>query len=128
MVLERCWRLGAGPDAPRTARAWLHRTLRQWELDDEACGADLLTSELVTNAVQHAGTDMVMRIALEPDRLRLEVEDRGEGVISRRPVDSFRDHGYGLVIVDALADAWGCEPTRHGKRVWFEVHPVRSHT
>ncbi|EFC83311.1 SpoIIE family protein phosphatase [Parafrankia sp. EUN1f] len=90
-------------------------------LDD----AILLVSEVVTNAVLHARSDLVLRATLEPGRLRISVEDR-EGSALPRPGDESTDqidaeHGWGLLLVEALAQAWGVETTPDGKRVWFEM-------
>ncbi|MEX5636439.1 ATP-binding SpoIIE family protein phosphatase [Parafrankia sp. FMc2] len=90
-------------------------------LDD----AILLVSEVVTNAVLHARSDLVLRATLEPGRVRISVEDR-EGSVLPRPGDESIDqmdaeHGWGLLLVEALAQAWGVETTPDGKRVWFEM-------
>ncbi|WP_018502819.1 ATP-binding SpoIIE family protein phosphatase [Parafrankia discariae] len=90
-------------------------------LDD----AILLVSEVVTNAVLHARSDLVLRATLEPGRLRVSVEDR-EGTALPRPGGSSQndpeaEHGWGLLLVEALAQAWGVETTPDGKRVWFEM-------
>ncbi|ABW14673.1 protein serine phosphatase with GAF(s) sensor(s) [Parafrankia sp. EAN1pec] len=90
-------------------------------LDD----AILLVSEVVTNAVLHARSDLVLRATLEPGRLRVSVEDREGTALPRpggnSPDDPEAEHGWGLLLVEALAQAWGVETTPDGKRVWFEM-------
>ena len=82
----------------------------------------LLVTELVTNAVRHAGTQVLLRVRHAPARLRVEVLDgRAEPppVAVASAADS--EGGRGLALVEALAAAWGCETRRTGKSVWFEL-------
>lgn len=80
--------------------------------------AELLVSELVTNAIRHAETDLVLVISLEPT-IRISVEDSSVDLIPEQPAAAEKDDGRGLVIVRALAADWGCESTGTGKRTWF---------
>ncbi len=87
--------------------------------------ATLLVSEVVTNAVLHARSDLVLRAFLEPGRLRISVEDR-EGAHLPRPGAAAENRpdpesGWGLLLVEALSLAWGVESTVGGKRVWFDI-------
>jgi anti-sigma regulatory factor (Ser/Thr protein kinase) len=96
--------------------------MQLWDVDDPDGVADVLTSELVTNAVRYAGSrELVLRLAWELGRLRVEVEDDGTGTIGLKPADPQRGDGYGLLLVQQLADNWGWEPTPDGRNVWFEV-------
>jgi anti-sigma regulatory factor (Ser/Thr protein kinase) len=87
----------------------------------------LLVSELVTNAVRHAGLKSGDRIGLLVnwrDRvLRVEVDDPGQGFELRPPEpDPSRASGWGLYLVDELADRWGMDRGgRGGTRIWFEL-------
>jgi anti-sigma regulatory factor (Ser/Thr protein kinase) len=88
--------------------------------------ARLLASELVTNSVRHVGAGPAAPISvtvdLDADRLRVTVDDVGNGDVRVRGLDDRRDGGgYGLFIVDAMADRWGTSPLLHGTRVWFEL-------
>jgi anti-sigma regulatory factor (Ser/Thr protein kinase) len=70
---------------------------------------DLLTvvSELVTNAVRHGdGGTIGLAVAVGSNRVRGEVQNRGEGMVEALPVDHTRHGGLGLHIVDAIADCW----------------------
>ena len=84
--------------------------------------AELVVSELVTNALLHGGGQVAVRLAIDPEtRLRVEVEDAGH----RLPVTA-RDSteamtGRGLALVSQLAQAWGVEPSAAGKVVWAEL-------
>jgi anti-sigma regulatory factor (Ser/Thr protein kinase) len=88
---------------------------------------ELLTTELVTNALKHAtmsqSEQIIVRLVLH-DRVRVEVIDPGPP-FDPRPVrpDPGSTSGWGLFIVDTLARSWGVEPEGHGKKVWFEVGP-----
>jgi anti-sigma regulatory factor (Ser/Thr protein kinase) len=86
----------------------------------------LLVSELVTNAVRHAGIAAGAPIGLVIDtgdgRVRIEVLDRGSGFEPRAPEpDPARASGWGLFLVDELADRWGVERADPGTRIWFEI-------
>ncbi|EIV93493.1 SpoIIE family protein phosphatase [Frankia sp. QA3] len=87
--------------------------------------ATLLVSEVVTNAVLHARSDLVLRASLEPGRLRISVEDREGGHLPRPGAAAANkpdpESGWGLLLVEALSLAWGVETTPGGKRVWFDV-------
>jgi anti-sigma regulatory factor (Ser/Thr protein kinase) len=88
------------------------------------CWADevtLLVSELASNAVRHAGTDFTVTLQCDGSVVRIEAHDADPAlpVASTPAVDAVT--GRGLMIVDALADRWGVEPTTTGKMVWFEL-------
>jgi anti-sigma regulatory factor (Ser/Thr protein kinase) len=82
----------------------------------------LLVSELVTNAVRHAGGAVVrLVVALEGRTLRIEVHDPGRGFeLKPPPDDPLRASGWGLVLVEELADRWGIDHDPR-TRVWFEM-------
>jgi len=86
--------------------------------------AKLLVSELVTNAVRHGpqrrGGEVRVRTAVRPDAVRIDVTDEGEGFVQPPASGLLVVGGWGLVLVDRVADRWGIEdggPTR----VWFEL-------
>ena len=85
----------------------------------------LLVSELVTNAVRHGrGCDGGVELALQVEDgcVRVEVVDGGGGFVPRpRDPDPASMGGWGLVVVDRLADRWGVEGAG-GTRVWFEMN------
>ena len=90
-----------------------------------AADAELLVTELVTNAVRHGGpgVDLWLR-RLPSGGLRLEIVDGRGGAAPRvqRPSDD-AEGGRGLVIVQALASRWGAERLAAGKQVWCELEP-----
>jgi anti-sigma regulatory factor (Ser/Thr protein kinase) len=86
----------------------------------------LLVSELVTNAVRHAGLGRGDSIRLVVDvrarAVRVEVHDPGRGFAPRPPrPDPARASGWGLYLVEELADRWGVDGAGRGTRVWFEL-------
>jgi anti-sigma regulatory factor (Ser/Thr protein kinase) len=89
---------------------------------DLVATAELLTSEVVTNALVHAANEAVLTVELDCDHLRVEVLDADEKTdLVPRSVGSASEHGRGLAIVDALASSWGVESRDAGKAVWFEI-------
>lgn len=92
--------------------------------------AALLVSEICTNAIKHARSELTLRVWAEPARLRISVEDR-EGATLPKPGRAARgdpeaESGWGLLLVEALADAWGVQTTPGGKRVWFDLDLLRQ--
>lgn len=114
--------LAPDPSAAGTAREWVAAALDGWPTPSVET-ARLLVSELVTNAVLHARTEIALRRRLEGARARFEVSDgRREGPVPKRySPDSAT--GRGLRLVDALATEWGVTRAGRGKTVWFVVTP-----
>jgi anti-sigma regulatory factor (Ser/Thr protein kinase) len=117
-------RLDGGPQAVSAARLALDALephLSAAQLDD----VRLLVSELVTNSVRHAadGPDDEVRLEVEvgEDLLRAQVIDRGPGfkAAPRGPEDDIGS-GWGLYLVETLADRWGVE-SNDATCVWFEL-------
>jgi anti-sigma regulatory factor (Ser/Thr protein kinase) len=112
--------LPARPDAARQAR----RELLTRGLDEDVSHTvTLLTTELIANAIQHAGMDpgtdrIVFFGRLSPDLVRIEVGDSGPG-FSREETEG--QGGFGMRLLSKLASRWGCERSGQGFRVWFEV-------
>jgi hypothetical protein len=121
----RAWRL---PDAVMHARRFTARTLRSWGVSEEKDAIQLVVSELVTNAVVHTMGDVRLDLTLAGDRLRVAVTDS----LPRTPVkpttvDWEATGGRGLLLVEAMSQAWGSVPVGGGKRVWSEI-AVAPHT
>ncbi|GHH08807.1 ATP-binding protein [Streptomyces rubradiris] len=84
--------------------------------------AELLVSELVTNAVQYAGTGSVsLVVCLDETVLRIEVCDTNPVLPQPTLPDADSEGGRGLFLVAALADRCHAEPTETGKRCWAEI-------
>jgi anti-sigma regulatory factor (Ser/Thr protein kinase) len=105
-----------------SARRFVAAALERWGCPEDLIERVLLlTSELVTNAYRHAGSETRLVIRCDDERIRVEVGDSGHGEVRARPLDENRTDGRGLHIVDALADRWGHHADRKGKVVWFEL-------
>ena len=82
----------------------------------------LLTSEVVTNSIRHAGTPpggrIILAARLTPNMARVEVRDGGPGFDPDVRHDA---DGFGLRMLDMLASRWGVDVDDEGTRVWFEV-------
>ncbi|PLW73166.1 ATP-binding protein [Streptomyces sp. SCUT-3] len=111
-----------------TAIADVRRSLREalshWDAHDLVDTAELLASELVTNALVHSGGDATVTATLSPGpeaRLRVEVHDGGPRLPAPRDAGEDATSGRGLLLVSALADEWGARPVARGKVVWFEL-------
>jgi len=116
--------------ARRAAERWLAAQQERPEAstgDDSEAAASLLIAELTANAARHArvrGRNARLALALTPATLRIEVTDaRGDRlpVPAAPDTDTGDESGRGLLLLAALADAWGCEPHQPGgKTVWAE--------
>ncbi|WP_406725193.1 SpoIIE family protein phosphatase [Streptomyces sp. GD-15H] len=110
-----------------SARAFVRDTLQGWGFADIIDDAVVLTSELVTNAVVHAGTSADLLCLRCDDGVRIEVADRyperevplqGSAVAMGSPD---REGGRGLQLCAALANRWGVEYSPTYKTVWFQL-------
>jgi len=111
------------PASARACRRFLVATLEGWEADQFADEAVLLLSELVTNAVVHAGTEIQVTITLERDVLRVEVRDDNPRIPRVKHFSMLSGTGRGLALVAGTASSWDVEPLPEGgKKVWFELH------
>jgi GAF domain-containing protein len=110
------------------ARRTIERILGEAELTGLLDEALLLVTELVTNAVVHAGTEIELQTETHSGGLRVEVVDRSPGslpVIRPAPAET-REGGRGVFLLDALADEWGTRHFAGGKSVWFQLGPAKD--
>ena len=103
------------------ARRFARARLEEWGAGELMDSASLIVSELLTNAVVHAGTPARLGLRLQGRDLRVEVEDHHPGravpLVNERPSDEL-EGGRGLLITTSLSSAWGVEYTATSKRVW----------
>ncbi|MFF1319963.1 ATP-binding SpoIIE family protein phosphatase [Streptomyces chartreusis] len=115
------WRIGLDPEEVGRARAVVREQLHDWGLARLTDHAELMVSELVTNAVRHShGRPVELRL-VRGDTLLCEVDDDDHDLptlLSAGPLD---DAGRGLRVVSMLAREWGTSRTSGGKTVWFEL-------
>jgi serine/threonine-protein kinase RsbW len=117
-------RLPAVPASPAAARDSIEESLRLTLTPTRLEQIRIVISELVTNAIRHAQmspTDTIEVLgSIDPTALRVEVLDRGPGFEPRRNELGDPDTGWGLYILDHLADRWGTTPNDPSS-VWFEM-------
>lgn len=112
----------------RRLRRFLEQLLPDWGLEALLDDMELLVTEVVTNALVHADTDVDVRLRGYPDHIRVEVRDSNPSppiiMANLGPGDTGdaeAESGRGMLIVDALASAWGSSPAGRGKTTWFEL-------
>lgn len=115
-------RLSRDATTPRAARQFVREALRLWDLDELTDTVTLLVSELVTNAVVHAGSEVDVLVRLTGEMACVEVTDTSEVEPVPREAALEDASGRGLALVEAIARRWGVRPCPGGgKTVWFEV-------
>jgi anti-sigma regulatory factor (Ser/Thr protein kinase) len=113
--------LPPAPASARVARERLRAFLGCWRDDDTRQAVELLTSELVTNAVLHARSKVTVHLEVTDERLRVDVDDESPSVPVRRDSSADLPGGRGMLLLDSIAERWGVLSSAHGKSVWFEV-------
>jgi serine phosphatase RsbU (regulator of sigma subunit)/anti-sigma regulatory factor (Ser/Thr protein kinase) len=111
------------PESVKGARDWAREQLAGWGIDDgDQHSVVTGISELITNAVLHAGTESYLSIDLDSGAIAVTVADsghRGEPVLTG--ADTMAVRGRGLSLVRAIADSFGTHRTSAGTTVWFEI-------
>lgn len=107
--------------SPALARRLVRGQCARAGAEQLADAATLLVSELVTNAVLHARTDIELRVLTAGSGLRVEVSDASRAVLITRHHSGFAATGRGLRLVESMASRWGVFETAAGKTVWFEL-------
>ncbi len=114
--------LPAIPESVASARRFVAAAMRRHHaMPDTIDIACLLTSELVTNALVHAGSRVNLAVLVSDSGFRVEVGDTNPQDVRRREIQPDDASGRGLHIVDVMSSRWGTAPTGDGKRVWFEL-------
>ena len=120
--------VGDDPHAVATARRATAAQLGQWELAELRADAELLVSELVTNAVLHSRGDVALTLAVADGMLEVGVTDPGARLRPQRGTDRgpggppwTAESGRGLRLVDRLSVEWGVVALARGKQVWFRL-------
>ncbi|MGI5488238.1 ATP-binding protein [Microtetraspora malaysiensis] len=115
------WTLLPEASSTPTARRLVRTQLGGWGCGEHCEVAELLVSELVTNAVRHGNGGPVLTLTSADGALRCEVEDESPAPVRTRPAAGDDEGGRGLLLVDALSSSWGTGRTGRGKVVWFEL-------
>ncbi|MEU2390618.1 SpoIIE family protein phosphatase [Streptomyces sp. NPDC007369] len=113
------WDLPADPSRVGEVRAAATRTLAEWGLDELGFAAELMLSELVTNAVRYGGEPIQVRL-IRDRTLICEVADGSSTAPHLRRAASTDEGGRGLFLVAQLSQAWGTRYTGRGKVIWAE--------
>ncbi|MEW1844684.1 ATP-binding protein [Nonomuraea angiospora] len=124
------WTFSAQARSVARARHAVRAQLAEWGLQQACEYAELLVSELVTNAVRHARGLVRMSLSAADGLLRCEVEDSSPVPPTLRAASRDDEGSRGLLLVEVLSSGWGSVPTGRGKLVWFEVPvrmPARAH-
>ncbi|MCX4403921.1 SpoIIE family protein phosphatase [Streptomyces sp. NBC_01764] len=111
----------------RSARKFVRNYLLSRELEALIDDAEIMISEIVTNALIHADSDVEVMLREYPDRIYFEVRDTDArppvptSVIHSDEENAVAEHGRGLDIVEDLSAAWGTSPHGRGKSVWLDL-------
>ena len=115
--------LPGGVRAPQAARRAIEQHFAAATDADRLASIELLTTELVSNAVRHGGAGegevVVLHLATAPTCLRVEVCDPGQGFEPGRPTP-YGEGGYGLFLVSEVSSRWGVS-REDGNCAWFEL-------
>lgn len=118
----------AVPESVHAARTFVRIALGVWGAADVVEPAALLTSEIVTNAILHAGTEYGVAIEFDGSDLLIEVADGSADTPVRIEPAALAVRGRGLVLVDGLAERWGAQLEGSHKKVWFRLRSTSADT
>jgi anti-sigma regulatory factor (Ser/Thr protein kinase) len=115
------WTLPSELTSASRARTVIKRPLRRWGLTDLVPTAELLVSELITNAVRYAQGKIELRLVKEDTALFCEVLDDSAALPRLRYPEDHDERGRGLQVVSQVAQRWGARRAASGKVVWCEL-------
>ena len=118
--------LPAGPEAAVEARRHVWAIIHAWDIPIDAYAAALLASELVTNAIRHAGDEddpVELVVSWAGAQLRVEVHDGSRSAPAPVHALPYAEAGRGLMLLDSLSTEWGYRETATGKAVYFTLAP-----
>ncbi|MDX2731744.1 MULTISPECIES: SpoIIE family protein phosphatase [Streptomyces] len=114
------WQLALDPREVARARRLVRGKLLDWDLPEAVESAELMVSELVTNAVKHGRTHHIGLRLVRTGALLCEVSDDEPAPAALLNASAHDEFGRGLLVVSGLAREWGTSTTARGKTVWFE--------
>ncbi|WP_405640975.1 SpoIIE family protein phosphatase [Streptomyces uncialis] len=114
------WDLSADPAVVARARAEVSDRLAAWGLEELDFTAELVVSELVTNAIRYGSPPIRLRL-IRDRRLICEVSDAGNTSPHLRRARTFDEGGRGLLLVAQLTQRWGTRYTSDGKTIWADI-------
>jgi CheY-like chemotaxis protein/anti-sigma regulatory factor (Ser/Thr protein kinase) len=114
--------LGPDPRDVATGRRFVIDRCRDWDCGDVVEDAEIVASELVTNALVHGQSRAELRVGVNEKVLRIQVIDQGPGIPDPQAAELGDEHGRGLLLISVLCAAWGVEGLPDGgKVVWAEL-------
>ncbi len=120
--------LPRNPSSVAAARRFIQARAAAWSFPEPASEQlVLIGSELVTNAVLHARTELTLSLELHDDRVRISVRDHSQAPATLRHYRADALTGRGLGVVAALSDNWGINAAADGKVVWAELAADGDH-
>ncbi|MGW5698267.1 SpoIIE family protein phosphatase, partial [Streptomyces asiaticus] len=114
------WEVPSDPAAVSGVRAEVMRKLAEWGLGEAAFTAELVLSELITNAIRHATGPIRVQV-LRDRALICEVSDSSSTSPHLRYAATMDEGGRGLFLVAQFAERWGTRYTSDGKVIWAEL-------
>ena len=109
----------AEPESAGQARSHADSVMKQWHV--VADGLEWVVTELVSNAIRHAGGSLSFCLRYDDDTVTVEVADPSSALPAVKSALPFDPAGRGLVIVENFAHHWGVRPGLAGKVVWAEL-------
>jgi phosphoserine phosphatase RsbU/P len=111
----------AEPQSARSARRFVSDVLEPVANRQVIDTATLLTSELATNSVLHAGSAIDVQVTIADEAITVVVSDNHPDGPRRVHADTMSTFGRGIALVERLSDGWGVSPNIAGKGVWFSL-------
>jgi anti-sigma regulatory factor (Ser/Thr protein kinase) len=128
MSIEAFAMLSSDLTSVRIARAFVAHAMEEWRADVDRAAVEVATSEIVTNAIRHAGSPVKVTVRLVDDIVRVDIADGSRVLPVVRHVSPDTTSGRGMNIVEAVTDDWGVEvDDTGGKAVWFTVGAHSDH-
>jgi anti-anti-sigma regulatory factor/anti-sigma regulatory factor (Ser/Thr protein kinase) len=109
------------PESAGLARRIVGEVCARWEITAVLEAAEVVVTELVTNAVQHGIPPVELSLARRGRYLHIEVRDGSPTMPRRMTVSEPSEHGRGLLVIEAFSTAWGTSPRANGKVVWATI-------
>src|SRR5436309_2473968 len=115
-------RLPHRPEAATKARGFVRTILRSWAAEPAVPAAELIATELVTNAVRHAEGEIEVELSKIGDTLHIAVADQTpQRQPLRRAIPAGSTSGYGLHLIEQFGKCWGCVQAQDHKTVWADI-------
>ncbi|MFE3637222.1 SpoIIE family protein phosphatase [Streptomyces sp. NPDC059168] len=115
------WDIPADPALVAPVRKQVLDQLDRWSLSEAAFTAELVVSELVTNAIRYGSRPIRLRLIHDAATLIVEVSDTSHTAPHLRRAKTFDEGGRGLLLVAQLTQRWGSRHTPEGKTIWAEL-------